>query len=1280
MDEKNQVQAEFITTPEDIDGEDVDGFYSVIKNVIRNLRERIPTDSRLQEILTDQSDVLKSKDSVEHSDPEPLTIEEVIRPLFDFLGLTDLGPEAGSLSDVRAEQADFATRIDGKRLLIEAEPLNKNLKKTGHGINQVREWLRYDDMESEFGIATNGFRWIFIKRDRETYSYEIIADISIRAVFLEAFEDITGLSSSLDRFSDPAEEPPRNIDMIKKFLQFFKYEGLRDIIFEADDVIRKKKKEITDEFYEDYIKYVFGILDEDTGERTRRCLVKDGVIPPKGSDNERQKRLFSVLLMNRLVFIKFLEEIGIVQEGLLKELKDRHKDGKELTSFYDTYISKLIYEVLNEKPEDRKERVKRIGCYDEIKYLNGGLFRPQLEETDEKKYSVTDSVLYSIIDFLEEYNFSTDGESDALDPSILGNVFEKTINYIAGKEGKQKDLGAFYTPDPITKFAAEETTKNTILERLASRLVERGWPEPEVTYESVEELIRNLPPKVDLIKDLNDEIDDIKVVDPACGSGHFLISVMSEIVNARKMLYDKLEDERPRLMDIKKRTVVNNIFGVDIVAPAVEITKLRLWLSIISEVKKFDIDEIEDDELALPNVAFNVKQGNSLLGLASAGPKEGDTKIAQWNLLEKMPDYIEKIKEAKEEHDDLETLQEDINELKERMSTNIMSEFKGIFGGIDIEDTFPVDETSDPLDVAEKACSTLKDGHKVSKLGFYVKKPESPLDDFPEYKDDLESKGDIKPYKWKANMKLDGRVNDSDISTLLDALENHPDQGSIKCIFAERKLSESDAENLSAFQWIIEFPECWDLENKDDSEYGFDVVIGNPPFGADIEGIEKEVLEQEGLYECESTERSAELFMERAFELSLPDGLVGFVMPKTLSYYTNWSEIRNKILDESVPISLFDNGLAFEDVNFETITNILSLDVDAEAKEVEIYLSENLRSAKENKPVHSGSIPFDVMKSTDRLLLRAMNDVDRSMRKRFEENTVPLSELWSEPPYRGLYIPAKDKETLSKGDTLFIESVPSVDDMFLHEEGVWNIALDELSKSRQKKAKKTQQPRLLFKVLRGSKLRVYKDSKGRFASTEKLVNVPVSKNGHEHDLNTLCAVLNSTVVSYYLQKFVYSETTETARVMDEPYIKDIPIPCISERKSTILSNVTEACMFLQQCAQDSVVDDELEEVRELFRDIIEVLVFDLYFDDSDFENAWDELEKMIGVFSNQCEGFEEWIDKRFEHRADHPFDATEEMKDCLHECLGDIDEAELAKGVDELQDDERFLRMREILS
>ena len=606
------VQEAFETTVED---DDEKRLLEAIDDAVSRLREQIDDDT-LENILRADAGSYRLRGDMTRDglQPEPFTQQAVIEPLLSELGHS-FDTEAGGLSGGRTMVADYTVSLrdfdaDSTRLLIEAEPINKDLDSREHGIGQVRDWLSQREFESDFGFATDGLRWAFIRYDPDSYSHNVIEEVDLQPVFLALFENQVGAR-------EPVEEAVFDADRerVARLLRTFEFENFVSIAIEARQVIKRTQEEITDEFYDDYIRYVFGIVDED--EETPRSLIGDGVVKPDGA-TEDDARLFAVELMNRLVFIKFLEDKEIVHPDLLLTLKDAYEDGMYTGSLYDEFVKPLFYDVMNEKPDQRPPTVQDIEVFGDIPYLNGGLFRPSLGngKFDEEDFDVRNSVLKSIIDLLERYSFSAGGSPTDLDPSVLGNVFEKTVNYITSDNADtNKELGAYYSPSEITRFCAEETVRPALLDRFGRVLVEeRDWPEPEVdNYDSVYSLIEDLPGNWGLISALLAEVDEFRVVDPACGSGHFLTSVLEEIVNVRKALYAQNENY-PQEYRLKKTTVLNNIYGVDLMGPAVEIGKLRLWLSIISELDEDVVDDLDDDELALPNIVFNLREGNSLIG------------------------------------------------------------------------------------------------------------------------------------------------------------------------------------------------------------------------------------------------------------------------------------------------------------------------------------------------------------------------------------------------------------------------------------------------------------------------------------------------------------------------------------------------------------------------------------------------------------------------------------------------------------------------------------------
>ncbi len=243
-----------------------------IESIVRALRAGIGDDDRLETLLRSApgGEVLRERDSVERSDPEPLTQQVLIEPLFDSLGYPARSHEVGDLSDDRGQQADYSVSlreyegIDSERLLVEAEPLNKRLDQSKHGLGQVKDWLEKDKFESNLGIATDGARWILIKYDRDTYTHDTIAEVDLQPVLVAAFESITGEGGGVETWLGPDERAT-----LEAFVRAFEYENFLSIAGNARRIIKEKKQAITDDFYDDYVRLVFGIARARSHVRVR---------------------------------------------------------------------------------------------------------------------------------------------------------------------------------------------------------------------------------------------------------------------------------------------------------------------------------------------------------------------------------------------------------------------------------------------------------------------------------------------------------------------------------------------------------------------------------------------------------------------------------------------------------------------------------------------------------------------------------------------------------------------------------------------------------------------------------------------------------------------------------------------------------------------------------------------------------------------------------------------------------------------------------------------------
>ena len=390
---------------------------------------------------------------------------------------------------------------------------------------------------------------------------------------------------------------------------------------------------LSDEFFNEYRNFYQDLVNFVKYEDN---LIDGFVEYAKGDKElaEKYARDYIKKLMGRLVFIQFLQNKAWLKEDihythtLFNSCTEEQK-----YDFLDNVLEPLFFGVFN-TPKDAREVLFHqehwdMNLYNEWKdfpYLNGGLF--ECDELDklqlplpsyffsnpEKKDHVRtpNDKYYSdacgIFDFFDRYNFTID-ESDPLDteigvdPEMLGKIFENLLE-------DNKDKGAFYTPKEIVNYMCREA--------LVAYLIDEARRKSEVNkqrQESFEDAIRAFVTDPEMtvtrmqrygdqqLKDLNDSLCEVKICDPAIGSGAFPMGLLNLLMNCRVELNKALHKGEPRAW-LKKEIIQNNIYGVDIEKGAIDIARLRFWLSIV-----VDLEEPE----ALPNFDYKFMQGNSLL-------------------------------------------------------------------------------------------------------------------------------------------------------------------------------------------------------------------------------------------------------------------------------------------------------------------------------------------------------------------------------------------------------------------------------------------------------------------------------------------------------------------------------------------------------------------------------------------------------------------------------------------------------------------------------------------
>jgi len=317
--------------------------------------------------------------------------------------------------------------------------------------------------------------------------------------------------------------------------------------------------------------------------------------------NDKLVRDYIKKMMGRIVFLYFLQSKGWLA-GNLHYMHDLFYDASDEVKgdFLDKVLEPMFFGLLNTRPEDRSSAplvngvgVKYIPNSDEIPYLNGGLF--QQEKIDEVESVFPAGMFQSLFDFFDSYNFTID-ENDpndaevGVDPEMLGKIFENLLE-------DNKDKGAFYTPKEIVRYMCQES----LTAYLQTGIDDAEVKEHIANFVKTNDVEELGGASSELAMSIDQKLIDVKICDPAIGSGAFPMGLLRELYACRKSIEIFEEDNAA---DIKRHIIQNNIYGVDIEKGAVDIARLRFWLALI-------IDEKEP--MPLPNLDFKIMQGNSLL-------------------------------------------------------------------------------------------------------------------------------------------------------------------------------------------------------------------------------------------------------------------------------------------------------------------------------------------------------------------------------------------------------------------------------------------------------------------------------------------------------------------------------------------------------------------------------------------------------------------------------------------------------------------------------------------
>ena len=448
--------------------------------------------------------------------------------------------------------------------------------------NLIRPYLGYG-FDAALAVFNDGTNW----------RLSLICDLKEDATSTKRFTYVFGdekafYKTPILRFESLRTKANEFLEIKKAF----SVEALSDDFF---DEYRKQYAEFVKFLTgKEYVKKGNKWVEQETGEPDAQYFTSF-------KKDDKLVRDYIKKMMGRIVFLYFLQSKGWLA-GNLHYMHDLFYDASDEVKgdFLDKVLEPMFFGLLNTKPEDRSSAplvngvgVKYIPNADEIPYLNGGLF--QQEKIDEVDSVFPAGMFQSLFDFFDSYNFTID-ENDpndaevGVDPEMLGKIFENLLE-------DNKDKGAFYTPKEIVRYMCQES----LTAYLQTGIDDAEVKEHIANFVKTNDVEELGGASSELAMSIDRKLIDVKICDPAIGSGAFPMGLLRELYACRKSIEIFEEDNAA---DIKRHIIQNNIYGVDIEKGAVDIARLRFWLALI-------IDEKEP--MPLPNLDFKIMQGNSLL-------------------------------------------------------------------------------------------------------------------------------------------------------------------------------------------------------------------------------------------------------------------------------------------------------------------------------------------------------------------------------------------------------------------------------------------------------------------------------------------------------------------------------------------------------------------------------------------------------------------------------------------------------------------------------------------
>ena len=995
---------------------------------------------------------------------ESQTEDEFIRPVLKILGYS-FGVQPALSTSQGTKQPDYAFFADQESLERARPHINTNaFFNTAIAVGDAKAWTRNLDKKLDgpgdpfsnsnpnfqidfyirtsdltWGILTSGKLWRLYHRDISC-KWDCFYEVDLEKILIN--EDTEAFRYFYYFFRSDAFAPGTSN---QSFLDDVLSGSIRYTVSVSDDLGDKIYLAL-EELINGFLTFRYNNLNvSDTKTIHENCLI----------------------FLYRLLFVLYAESRGLLPlenreyqseyslDALATEIHDKLDNHFTIPKVKSDYWTRLhdLFTLIDK------------GWEEHIPQYNGGLFNP-IRHVFLENNKIGNNVLANVINTLTRTTKRERIAYQDLAIQHLGNIYEGLLEYeptvqssservqLTKDKRKKKASGSYYTSDAIVR---------SMLENTLAPLCER---------KTFEEILR------------------LKVLDPAMGSGHFLVDVIDHLALELATHPDAppmtTGDTGTEIAYWRRHVVENCIYGVDINPMAVELAKVALWLHTVAKGKPLSF------------LDHHIRCGNSLIGVDIAD-------------LANLP-VLKKSRRTNEETQPV--LNMDFG------FTDTVSEAVGHYLVIEQMESQTADDIYVKDEKLEQAQQTLSKHKEIADL-------------------------------W-LSVHFGNNVERGNYHNALKALRSRQANVNISTSLSSHQEAQRLAEHYRYFHWEIEFPEVFRDEHGNELENpGFDAIVGNPPYGAELDSSERAYLKT--VVKETRNMNSAALFIDTAKNhLMKSDGVFAFIVPKSLLYVENWQSLAFALLEKTRV--LVDVEVAFKNVKLEQAIFVYDTCYTENFYTACKFINET--RVRETTISHSYPEQFqawicDVSAEEIQIGLKV---------KRIGKLMKDISDTKRGLPWQSKLsgsgdVPVVGGKQIVRYGTNGIKGFVNSEDLEPPED----------SDSRNKKVEFLQQPKVMSQNIIAYitepkphiKIIATADPTGDVLSVDTVTNtVLTDKNISPIFISVL---LNSTLINWYAHKFIFPSAVRTMH-FDEDYVGKIPIPFVTPEEQQPIVDLAERIM------------------------------------------------------------------------------------------------------------------------